>query len=84
MFANRQGWSHPIGASHPMGEVGYAGYRMAEERGRKMAAEALRLDPAAKARCEGAFGKDYCEKRWPEAYGSPVVRWFQGVFNGKR
>lgn len=38
------------------------------ERGRLMAAEALRINPAKRAKMEQRYGETYCRNRWPEAY----------------
>lgn len=40
----------------------------AAERGRLMAAHAVRVNPESKRRVERKYGKEYCMKRWPEAY----------------
>lgn len=44
-------------------------YQAAQERGRALAAEAMRTDPDARARVEAKYGADFCSKRYPEAYG---------------
>ena len=41
---------------------------LAAERGRLMAANAVRANPESKRRVERKYGKKYCMKRWPEAY----------------
>jgi hypothetical protein len=43
-------------------------YAEAAERGRKMAALALRDDPDKLAQVEAMAGRDYCRTRYPEAY----------------
>jgi len=43
-------------------------YEVAKERGRLMAAEALRLDLPHRRRMEKRFGERFCRQRWPEAY----------------
>jgi hypothetical protein len=65
-------WNHP---SKPA-DVSHYAYKMAEERGRRMAAEALRLDAPKRRECEEKFGLAYCKSRWPEAYQGPVRRFF--------
>ena len=40
----------------------------AKERGRHMAAEAIRLNPESRRRVESTYGKVFCMERWPEAY----------------
>jgi type 1 glutamine amidotransferase len=77
-------WEHPLKGSHPLGEAFHSDFAIAEERGRRMAAEAVRVDPATKARVEAAFGRAECARRWPEAYAKPVIRWhgFGRVFGG--
>lgn len=39
------------------------------EKGRQMALEMIKNNPAARERVEKAYGKDYCKRRYPEAYG---------------
>lgn len=40
----------------------------AAERGRKMAAEMVRTNPAQRKLVEEVYGIEYCRNRWPEAY----------------
>jgi hypothetical protein len=40
----------------------------AKERGRRMAAEAVRLNPDSRRRVESQYGIEFCKNRWPEAY----------------
>jgi hypothetical protein len=42
---------------------------VAKERGRRMAAEAVKLNPDSRKRVESQYGKEFCMNRWPEAYG---------------
>lgn len=73
-------WNHPL--QRP--DVSYYGFDLAAERGRRMAAEAIRCDPANKARCEAQFGLAACKQRWPEAYAGPAYRFFGGLFDKMR
>ncbi len=45
-----------------------AEYAEAAERGRSMAALALRDDPDKLAQVEAMAGRGYCQRRYPEAY----------------
>jgi hypothetical protein len=45
-----------------------AEYAEAAERGRSMAAHALREDPDKLAKVEAMAGRGYCQLRYPEAY----------------
>jgi len=45
-----------------------AEYAEAAERGRSMAALALRDDPDKRAQVEAMAGRGYCQRRYPEAY----------------
>ena len=40
----------------------------AKERGRKMAAEAIRINPESRRRVESTYGIEHCKRRYPEAY----------------
>jgi hypothetical protein len=40
----------------------------AKERGRRMAAEAIRCNPDSRRRVESLYGTDFCMRRYPEAY----------------
>lgn len=44
------------------------GLAYAAERGRLMAAEAMRVNPEARERVERAYGKEWTMHRYPEAY----------------
>lgn len=68
-------WNHPTQPAN----VSHYAFALAADRGRRMAAEALRLDPVARRRCEIAFGLADCKSRWPEAYEGPVKRFFRGL-----
>jgi hypothetical protein len=41
---------------------------LAKERGRRMAAEAVRCSPDSRKRVESKYGVEFCKARWPEAY----------------
>jgi len=43
-------------------------YLIARERGRRMAAEAVRCNPDARRRVEDAYGVERCMQLYPEAY----------------
>lgn len=43
-------------------------YSIASEKGRQMAALNLILNPQQKKVVEARYGKDFCRRRWPEAY----------------
>lgn len=43
-------------------------YRVARERGRRMAAEAVRCNPDARRRVEQTYGVERCMQLYPEAY----------------
>lgn len=47
---------------------------IARERGRRMAAEAVRLNPDSRKRVESAYGIEICMERWPEAYSKEIVQ----------
>ena len=60
-----------ISASQAAFDMGFSNaeeFRRAAERGRRMAAEAVRLNPLKKAEMEARFGMERCRQRWPEAY----------------
>lgn len=40
----------------------------AAERGRRMAAEIIRVDPERRRLVESVYGVPYCKNRYPEAY----------------
>ena len=44
-------------------------YAIASERGRALAAEAIRCNPDSRRRMEQRYGIEFCMKRYPEAYG---------------
>ncbi len=44
-------------------------YSILSERGRAVAEQALIDDPARKARVEAVYGLEYCQRRYPRAYG---------------
>lgn len=77
----REAWGHPLASQSGLGDVSFSGYEQAAEAGRRMAAEVVRTDPQARARVEAAFGRAYCEKRYPEAYGQGKNFW--GRFFGR-
>lgn len=63
--------SHNISDSQALYDMGFPNaeeFRRACERGRLMAAEAVRVNPAKKAEMEARFGLERCRQRWPEAY----------------
>lgn len=76
-------WGHPLRGNHPLGEVSYFGYEQAQERGRKMAAEALRLNPSKREELEQTFGLAYCKARYPEAYSRGKVWEFLRGLKGR-
>jgi len=41
---------------------------IARERGRSMAAQAVRCNPEKRKEMEDRFGREFCRARWPEAY----------------
>ena len=49
---------------------------VAAERGRLFAARAIIENPDQRKLCEQRFGKEYCRRRWPEAY---EIGWWKGV-----
>ncbi len=49
-------------------DMSHSDFEAACERGRKLAAEAVRVDRKARRRVEKAFGIAYCRDRYPEAY----------------
>jgi hypothetical protein len=71
----QQEWAHPGRSQHPLGDVSFFGYEQAQERGRSMAAQAMRVNPEAKARVEAVYGEAYCRKRYPEAYSRVQKVW---------
>ncbi|MGH7182584.1 MAG: hypothetical protein ACREJN_11480 [Nitrospiraceae bacterium] len=43
-------------------------YDRAAERGRRMAAEIIKVDPERRKLVESVYGVPYCKNRYPEAY----------------
>jgi len=58
----------PSQATFDMGFPNAEEFRMACERGRRLAAEVMRLDPVKRAEVESKLGMERCRQRWPEAY----------------
>jgi len=45
---------------------------IAKERGRLLAAHSIANSPEKRKQMEEIVGKDYCMRRWPEAYNATV------------
>jgi len=49
-------------------EMTYLEFAQARERGLRLAAEALRVNPEKRREMEARKGEAFCRNRWPEAY----------------
>ena len=58
----------PTQTIYDMGFPNAEEFRRACERGRALAAIAVKLNPVTKAEMEARFGTERCRQRWPEAY----------------
>lgn len=53
---------------------------VAREKGRLLAAQAIAHDPIKRKECEDKFGKEYVQRRLPEAYRSGFGRVLDRIF----
>ena len=57
---------------------------VAMERGRLLAAQAMANNPEQKKTVEAVYSKEYCMRRYPEAYASPLKSGIGKLFDNMR